>query len=135
MKLPSSVLAFKLLKCANLTTNEHMIALTGMNYDEANTLYEQAKKTLKKYKGDPAATKNSTNTATKSDAAYLAKNEEVLLAAGYIRKPSIRQQPHRNRPGFSNRFNNYNSRRDKIHPQQTQRGRRTHFNMHFMWIL
>ena len=60
--------------------------------------------------------KNTTNTAMKLDAAYLAENEEVLLAAGYIRKPSIAQQPHRSRPGFSNRFSNYNFRRDKIHP-------------------
>ena len=29
-----------------------LIVLTGMNYDEANTLYEQAKEPLKKYKGD-----------------------------------------------------------------------------------
>ena len=93
-----------------------MIVLTGMNYDEANTLYQQGKKCLKKYKGDQASTKNTTNTAMKLDAAYLAENEEVLLAAGYIRKPSIAQQPHRSRPGFSNRFNNYNFRRDKIHP-------------------
>ena len=93
-----------------------MIVLTGMNYDEANTLYEQGKKYLKKYKGDQAATKKTTNTAMKLDAAYLAENEEVLLAVGYIRKPSIAQQPHRNRPGFSNHFSNYNFRRDKIHP-------------------
>ena len=92
-----------------------MIVLTGMNYDEANTLYEQGKKYLKKYKGDQAATKKTTNTAMKLDAAYLAENEEVLLAVGYIRKPSIAQQPHRSRPGFSNHFN-YNFRRDKIHP-------------------
>ena len=93
-----------------------MIVLTGMNYDEANTLYEQGKKYLKKYKGDQATTKKTTNTAMKLDAAYLAENEEVLLAVGYIRKPSIAQQPHRSRPGFSNHFSNYNFRRDKIHP-------------------
>ena len=57
MKLQSLLLAFKLLKCANLTTDEHMIVLTGMNYDEANTLYEQDKKSLKKYEGSQAATK------------------------------------------------------------------------------
>ena len=68
MNLPSSILAFKLLKCANLTTDEHMIVLTGMNYDEPNTLYKQAKKSLKKYN----ATKNSTNTAMELDSAYLA---------------------------------------------------------------
>ena len=95
MKLPSSILAFKLLKCANLTIDEHIV-LTGMNYDETNTLYEQTEKSLKKYKGDQAATKTSTNTAVKLDAAYLVENEEVLLAAGYIRKPSIVQQLHRN---------------------------------------
>ena len=87
MNLPSSILAFKLLKCANLTTDEHMIVLTGMNYDEPNTLYKQAKKSLKKYN----ATKNSTNTAMELDTAYLAENEEVLLAAGYICKQSIAQ--------------------------------------------
>ena len=54
----------------------------------------------------------------KLDEAYLAENEEVLSAAGYIRKSSIAQQPHRNCPGFSNRFSNYKFRRDKIHPQQ-----------------
>ena len=54
----------------------------------------------------------------KLDAAYLAKNEEVILGAGYIRKPFIAQQPHHNRPGFSNRFNNHNFRCDKIHFQQ-----------------
>ena len=32
----------------------------------------------------------------KLDAAYLAKNEEVILGAGYIRKPFIAQQPHHN---------------------------------------
>ena len=46
-----------------------------------------------------------------------AKNEEVILAAGYILK-FIAQQPHHNRPGFSNRFNNHNFRCDKIHFQQ-----------------
>ena len=73
MNLPSLTLAFKLLKCANLTNDENMVVLTGMNYDEANTLYEQAKKSLKKYKGDQATTKNSTDTAMKLDAAYLAE--------------------------------------------------------------
>ena len=61
-----------------------LIVLTGMNYDEANTIYEQAKEPLKEYKGDQktqqiqkttkkTATKNSTNPAPKLDAPYLAE--------------------------------------------------------------
>ena len=62
-----------------------MLVLTGMNYAEKNTLYEQAKKSLKTFKGDQAEYKlNSGTAATKLDATYLAANEDVLLAAGYV---------------------------------------------------
>ena len=62
-----------------------MLVLTGMNYAEKNTLYEQAKKSLKKFKGDQAEYKLYTGTAAmKLDATYLAANEDVLLAAGYV---------------------------------------------------
>ena len=33
MKLPAAVLAFKLLKCANLTKEEMMLVMTGMNFE------------------------------------------------------------------------------------------------------
>ena len=69
-------------------------------------------------KGVRPLQKNSTNIAMKLDAAYLAEHEDVLLAAGYICKPSIALQPHRNHSDFSDRFNNYNFQRGKIHPQQ-----------------
>ena len=51
MKLPSEILAFKLLKHANLNKDEHMIVFTGMGYSKKDTLYEQAKKSLYKFKG------------------------------------------------------------------------------------
>ena len=44
MKLPSEILAFKLLKHANLNKDEHMTVLTGMDYSKNDTSYEQAKK-------------------------------------------------------------------------------------------
>lgn len=52
MKLPSEILAFKLLKQANLKHDEHLLVLTGMDYTKREELYEQAKSSLKKFKGD-----------------------------------------------------------------------------------
>ena len=43
MKLPLEILAFKLLKQANLKHDEHLLVLTGMDYIKRNELYEQAK--------------------------------------------------------------------------------------------
>ena len=51
MNLPPEILAFKLLRRAHITKEETMIVLTGMNYDVKETLYDQAKQSLKKFKG------------------------------------------------------------------------------------
>ena len=51
MVLPSEILAFKLLKKANISKEEKMLVLTGMNYGNKNTLYEAAKCSLKKVQG------------------------------------------------------------------------------------
>ena len=56
MSLPSEILAFKLLKKANITKEERLLVLTGMNYEQKFTLYEEAK-SLKKFKGDKGAQK------------------------------------------------------------------------------
>ena len=52
MTFPSEILAFKLLKKANITKEERLLVLTGMNYEQKSTLYEEAKSSLKKFKGD-----------------------------------------------------------------------------------
>ena len=57
-----------------------MLVLTGMNFENKLTLYEEAKASLKKFQGDKMCTKE--NQAIKLEPAYLAENEEVLLAAG-----------------------------------------------------
>ena len=54
LKLPSEILAFKLLRNADLTRAEKMLVLTGMDYSQKDTLYDQGKKSLKKFKGDQA---------------------------------------------------------------------------------
>lgn len=51
MKLPSEILAFKLIRKANITKEEKLLVLTGMNYENRDTLYEEAKTSLKKFKG------------------------------------------------------------------------------------
>ena len=83
MTLPSEILAFKLLKKANITKEERLLVFTGMNYEQKSTLYEEAKSSLKKFKGDDGWQKEKS--AIKLEPAYLAENEEALLAAGYVK--------------------------------------------------
>ena len=81
IKLPSEILAFKLLRRANISKEEKMLVLTGMNYANRETLYEEAKQSLKKFKGDITEGSISTAASVKLEPAFLAENEEALLAA------------------------------------------------------
>ena len=83
MTLPKPVLAFKLLKSASLTKEERMLVLTGMDFEEKEKLYDQAKSSLKKFMRDSSV---KSEKAIKLDPTFLAENEEALLAAGYERK-------------------------------------------------
>ena len=86
MKLPSEILAFKLLRRANISKEEITLVLTGMNYGEKETLYEEAKKSLKKFKGDIVEGSVSLGSSIKFEPAFLAEHEEALLAAGYVKQ-------------------------------------------------
>ena len=79
MTLPSEILAFKLIRKANITKEEKLLVLTGMNYDNKGTLYEEAKKSLKKFKGG----ESSSSAAIKLEPTFITDNEEAFLAAGY----------------------------------------------------
>lgn len=86
MKLPPEILAFKLLKRSQISKEERMIVLTGMNFENKETLYEEAKKSLKKFKGETCeGHSSSTPMSIKLEPAFLAENEEALMAAGYAR--------------------------------------------------
>ena len=50
--MPSEILAFKLLRRARLSKAEKLLVISGMNYQEKNTLYDQAKRSLKKFMGE-----------------------------------------------------------------------------------
>ena len=82
MKLPKAILAFKLLKSANLTTEERMLVLTGMDFDEAEKLYDQVKSSLQKFMGNHEVKRGD----VQFDPAFLAENKETLIAAGYQRR-------------------------------------------------
>ena len=81
MTLPAEILAFKLLRKANITKAQK----TGMNYENKATLYEEAMKSLKKFMGEGGHTQCN-NRSIKREPAFLTENEEALLAAGYVRR-------------------------------------------------
>ena len=85
MSLPSEVLAFKLQKKANITKEEKLLVLTGMSFDNKRYLYEEAKSSLKKFKGDDVHPRGNENVSIKLEPAYLAEHEDILLAAGYVK--------------------------------------------------
>ena len=51
MKLPPEVLAYRLIKKANISREEKLIILSELNFENKTALYDDAKKALKKYKG------------------------------------------------------------------------------------
>ena len=48
MTLPSEILTFILLKKANITKEERLLVLNGMNYEQKSTLNEEAQSSLNK---------------------------------------------------------------------------------------
>jgi len=99
MKLPPEILAFKLLRKANIKKEEKMLVLTGMNYDQKDTLYDEAKKSLKKFKGEGGSSPTQGAAAIKLEPTYLAENEEALMAAGYVKAKSGGQHSYNSRRG------------------------------------
>ena len=75
-----------------------MLVLTGMNYSNKETLYDEAKQSLKKFKEDIAEGSANSSTSIKLEPAFLADHEEALyrflifapfltlFAAGYIKQ-------------------------------------------------
>ena len=97
MILPPEILAFKLIRKANITKEEKLLVLTGMNYENKIILYEEAKKSLKKFKGCDSDCSSSTEPAVKLGPTYLTENEEAFLAAGYIKGKQLGKQGTENR--------------------------------------
>ena len=92
IKLPEVVKAFKLLEAAKLSHQDKLFVLTAVDYEHKDKLYDQAKSALRKFKGGQATPGGASSGATagnygiKLEPAFLAQNEEALLAAGYVKK-------------------------------------------------
>ena len=101
MTLPPEILAFKLLRKANISKEETLLVLTGMNYTNKATLYEEAMSSLKKFKGDLTVGNASSSSGIKLEPAFLAENEEALLAAGYVKQSFGRKTGKKGKSGYS----------------------------------
>ena len=73
MTLPSEILAFKLIRKANIT-NEKLLILTGITM-RTKAICMRRPIISKKFK----AVKSSSNAAVKLEPAFLADNEDALL--------------------------------------------------------
>ena len=86
MTLPSPILAFMLLKKANRTKEEKMLVMTGMVYAKKDELYEQAKTSLLKFKGEQGSGNNKSSNppvAMKLETVSISENEEAYWMRGY----------------------------------------------------
>ena len=75
--------------------------MAGINYEDRSSLYEQAVKSLKKFKGDLEVSKGPY--CVKLEPAYLAGNKNALLAAGFVKPKSYRQQCYKKREAAKDR--------------------------------
>jgi len=71
IKLPSVVLGFKLIRGASLSKEEKILILSGINYDEPETLFEQAQRSLKKFKGEGSSSGGGASLGSSSPAIKL----------------------------------------------------------------
>ena len=78
MKLPTEILAFKLLQKARINYKEKLLVLTGMNYGNRKSIYEDTKSSLKKFVGEHLSSEKQRSSEIKLS--KLVKNEEVLVA-------------------------------------------------------
>ena len=78
LKLPQEILAFKLLRGANIGDQQKMIVLTGVNYANKETLYEDTKQSLKKFMGD----------ITKTESDFFEKHGKEFLDAAFVKQGS-----------------------------------------------
>ncbi len=99
--LPDPILAFKLLKRAGLSKEERLLVLTGIDYEKKDTLFAQASRSLKKFKGVGCSGSKSQSEST----AKAIHVEPTYVANAYNRGSGISGARYR---GY-NRGNQYAS--------------------------
>ena len=119
--LPSEILAFRLINRANITRHERLLILSGFDFENRSSLYEQAVKLLKKFIGALEVSKEMGSV----------RLEPAYLASGGWMKPKPYRQINARRivshvrgcrdKGFSdNQFseNHKGARRKAINPMR-----------------
>lgn len=120
MKISSQMLGLKLLMKANLTDSDRMLVMTGMDYADDDTLYDQTVASLRKFKGEMVSSPQSApSPAIKLEPAFLAEHEEALAAAGYFKRNDS-QMRRGGRNGWSPRYQQ-GDRRNGSSSSQTKR--------------
>ena len=81
------MLAMKLLKMSKISKDEKLLVLTGMDFNKKDELYEHAKSSLLKFKGDNFGGKMNTvegaTAAIKLEPAYVAESDETYWTGPY----------------------------------------------------
>ena len=101
--LPSEIVAFMLLKRSNLREEERQLVLTGMDYSKKGELYEQAQKSLQKFKGDQVCSGGSafgSSPAIKLEPTFITEEEEVYFSSGNYQRNRGNSFPNRGRGSY-----------------------------------
>ena len=113
MRLPNTVLAFKLLDAAQLSKNDRMFVLTGIDFNHKESMYTQTKDALKKFAGQQIQKESTEIDDLKVEPIFTASQlsnpssalEESLASFGFHRKKKgafnpnqKRNQTHQKRP-------------------------------------
>ena len=113
---PDIILAFKLLKDANLEEMDIKLVLTGVDFQagkEDKNLLEQVKSSLKKFKGRSVISEKD-DKAVKVDETLVSEMEEVLLAKGWKAPGKSRRLSRSESPGRSRRNPNYKGKKNPL---------------------
>ena len=110
MTLPTCVLAFKLLDASGLSHRDRQLVLTGVDYSNKDSMYDQMKASLKKFHGEQAIPE------TKSKEHLPIKHESPEEPVFYTSQRPFNHR--RGRGGFQGNRNrgyygNNNQRKDK----------------------
>ena len=110
-KLPEAILAFKLLDAANISHQDRLFVLTGVDYTKKTTLFNQTKIALKKYAGEQAggvSNAGSSGPSIKLEPVFnafasndIANLEHTLNAYGFFKKSDKKINSYKKSSGSS----------------------------------
>ena len=93
MALPQVVLAFKLLEASKISHRDRQLVLTGVNYEQKETLFDQMKNSLRKFHGEQSLTSLESQACGTLTIKYEPKTESTF----YTRKSQNFYQKYRGR--------------------------------------